>query len=200
MRRFGCRRAISFALAVTALPLGCGESKPSTAPSTALQPGPAPLPTATPTPAPATLADLAAAVTSPQADRLLNCREEVVARVTLTNNALSPVLVNGVRRRSRLLSGNCGTPSEFVHRYGNFVPARQTAVVLNAPLYSGGSGCCPGGCGGRTTCSIEESLFVQTAVGELFAGNILYRVNFLDCGACDLAASSAGRPCASSPR
>jgi hypothetical protein len=174
---------------------GCGGS--DTAPTTAFLPSPSPTATATPPPAPATLADLSAVVTSPQADRLINCREDVIARVSLTNSAASRVFVTGVRRSTRMPDGNCIPAGEYVHPYGAYVPPRQTIVVLNSALFTGGSGCCRPGdvCDGRGTCSVEESLFVVTDVGELFAGHIVYRLNFLDCGPCGQAATAGGRPC-----
>src|SRR5207247_5136353 len=90
---------IGMALGLTAGLTACSSSSQS--------PVTPPQPTPTPTPAPATLADLSADVTSPEADQLLSCRDDVHARITLTNNAASGVVVTGVTKTSSVLSGNC---------------------------------------------------------------------------------------------
>lgn len=167
-------------------PAACGGQSPI-APSP-----PTPPPT---TLAPATLADLSASVTSP--DRQLSCRDDVHARVTLTNRAASGVLVNGVRRTSSIVSGNCNPAPEFTYAMRpRLVGPNSTSVVFDGSLYSGGSGCCvdPKRCGG--TCEIQEEFQVVTGVGSVPAGSFRYRVSYSSsCGACGVTTASATHTC-----
>jgi hypothetical protein len=139
---------------------------------------------------------LSATVASAQADRLLNCRDDVLVEVVLTNRAATSVLVTGVRRASRSVSGGCKT-SDSSYRITALAPPRESTVVMSGPLYTGGSGCCGFGigCDGRSTCEFEQSLTVLTAVGDVPAGTFNYRVNFLDCVKCSSIAAVSGAQC-----
>jgi hypothetical protein len=146
-----------------------------------------------------TLADLSASVSSPQADlRRINCRVDVVARVTLTNRAPSSVSVRGVRRTSRIAGGCSPAPPFTFAPLVRFVAGNSTAVVLERPLYSDGSGCCfeNSRCDGSATCAIEEVIVVDTGVGEVAAGSFVYRVNFDGCADCDRLTASGRGLCA----
>lgn len=170
-------------------PAACGIRNPTAAPS------PTPPPT---TLAPGTVADLSASVTSPQAGHLLNCRNDVIAQVTLTNRVASGVAATGVRKTTRSVSGGCMAGTDFT--YG-IVPIGlgpgESAVVMDRPLYTGGSGCCTeaGACDGRFTCGIEQALTVLTTLGEVPAGTFTYDVNFLNCAACSATAAATGMRC-----
>jgi len=172
-----------------ALPLvvavaACGGSNPAAAPS------PTPLPPTT-TLAPATLADLSAAVTSPDQNHQLNCRDDVHARVTLTNRAASGIVATGVRKSSNSLSGGCVSADDFTYRIlPQLVAPNSTSVVMDRVLYDGGSGCCtnPKQCGG--TCDIEEVFTVVTEIGSVPAGQFVYTLEFSGCDACGASATS----------
>jgi len=167
---------------------GCGRSTPATPSS--------PSPSPTPVPVPATLADLSATVASAQADRLLNCRDDVFVQVALTNRAATSVLVTGVRRVSRTVSGGCST-SESTYHITSLASPRVSTVVMSGPLYTGGSGCCGFGigCDGRYTCEFEQTLTVLTALGDVPAGTFNYRVNYVDCVKCPGISAASGIPC-----
>jgi hypothetical protein len=168
-----------FALTLTA----CGHTPTTTPPAT---------PTPTPTPAPATLADLSADVISGEAGQTLNCRDDVHARVSLTNNAASPVLVTGVFRGSSILHGNCNSAPDFTFQINRIVGPNTTAAVMDRPIYSSGSGCCSGRCSGGT-CEVLQTFQVVTELGAVPAGRFSYKVEFFDCLGCG-ASTSAGPP------
>ncbi len=146
-------------------------------------------------PPPATLADLSAAVTSPEADASLTCAQDVHARVTLTNRAATGVLVAGVSRVSGIIAGECTSAPPFT--YGTLtrvVFANSTSVVMNQALYNGGSGCCLGrGCGG--SCQILQTFQVVTELGNVPAGTFKYKVFYQGCQACSSAAAAGSRAC-----
>jgi hypothetical protein len=144
------------------------------------------------TAAPATLADLAATLTSPEAGRTLNCREDVHAQITLTNRSASRVLLTGVVKASSVVSGGCTTGGEF-----HYTPAvaqvftNSTTIVLDQALYNNGTGCCTAGssCSGGT-CEFQETFRVGTEVGEVPAGSIRYKVTFSGCVICSTTVSA----------
>jgi hypothetical protein len=165
----------------------CGNNNPT---PVVTAPSPTPTRAPTPLPSPATLADLSASVASPQADALINCADDVVARVSLTNHAPASVSVTGIRKSTRIPRGQCGASEDFTYRpSASFAAGGQTTVILNQPLYSGGSGCCSG-CNGQT-CKIEQTLTVIAAPGEIPAGTFSYFVNFIGCQACSSSRSTA---------
>lgn len=126
---------------------------------------------------------------------MINCREDVTAQVALTNRAASAVAATGVRRTTRVVSGGCGNTPDFVYaRTPQLAGAGRTTVVMDEPLYIGGSGCCTRGsfCDGRTTCAIEQGFTALTTPGSVAAGSFTYQVNFLNCGECSQV-SAAGR-------
>jgi hypothetical protein len=160
-----------------------GGSSPSTP-----NPPPSPSPAATPEPPPpARPSDLSAAVTSMQATRTLNCRDNVFARITLTNGAASSVTVNGIRRITKVAFGGCAPAPNFVYApQMRSVSGGETGVIFDGTLYPQGSGCCDRGrvCDGSNTCGIEENFTVMTSVGDVSAGRFGYRVNYLNCVMC----------------
>lgn len=146
-----------------------------------------PAPAATPEPPPARPSDLSAAVTSMQATRTLNCRDNVFARITLTNGAASSVTVNGIRRITKVAFGGCAPAPNFVYApLIRSVSGGATGVIFDGTLYAQGSGCCDRGrvCDGSNTCGIEENFTVMTSVGDVSAGRFGYRVNYLNCIMC----------------
>jgi hypothetical protein len=170
---------------------GCG-SPTSTTVSVASPPPPS-----TTLPA-ARLADLSASVASPQSGRTLNCREDAVAQVTLTNRGTNAVAVTGVRRTTRVLSGGCGASADFTYaRLPSLVGPGRATLVMEEPLYTGGVGCCTSGagCDGRFTCAIEHSFTVLTGTGGVAAGSFGYQVNFLNCGGCSSLSAASVRSC-----
>jgi hypothetical protein len=168
-----------FALTLTA----CGHTPTTTPPAT---------PTPTPTPAPATLADLSAEVISGEAGQTLNCRDDVHARITLTNNAASPVLVTGVFKVGSVLAGRCFSGADITYPITRTIAPKTTGSVMDRPLYSGGSGCCSGRCTGGT-CEFMETFQVVTELGAVPAGRFSYKVEFFNCLGCG-ASTSAGPP------
>jgi hypothetical protein len=169
--------------------LACGGGTPS---------GPAASASAAPTPPPrANLSELSGSASSRESGRVINCREDVTAQVRLTNRAVSPVAVTGVRRTTRVLSGGCSAARDFVYaRLPQVAGPGRTTLVMDEPLFLGGSGCCaPGGsCDGRFTCSIEDTLTILTAPGQVAAGSYVYQVNFRDCTPCAAVAAAAATP------
>jgi len=180
---------IAAAALVGALP-GCGGgSNPAALPS------PTPPPPTT-TLAPATLADLSAAVTSPDQYHQLACRDDVHARVALTNDASSSVVASGVRMSSNSLSGGCISADDYTYRLlPVLVAGRSTSVVMDRSLFDGGSGCCsnPRKCGGK--CDIELVFVVLTDVGEVPAGRFPYTLDFNACQECAAASASERGAC-----
>lgn len=180
------------ALCLTILATGCGGGSPAAPPPATTLPPP------TTTLPPATLADLSAAVTSPEAGRKLSCRREVNVVVTLTNHAQVPVSASGVRKESRVTSGDCFPGGAYTYREGaRVVGPGQTVTVMERPLYRGGSGCCsdPKNCGG--VCGFEEELFVVTSLGEVRAGTVGYRLEFgPNCEKCSDSLQAAAADCA----
>ena len=170
---------------------GCGGNSPA-APQT---PSPPP-----PTLPPATLNDLSAAVTSPEADRDLNCREAVHARVTLTNRAASPVLVTGVRKTNPLPWRGCVSRDITYATPPRFVGPNSTSVVMDQALYGSGSGCCqdPRSCAGY--CDRREVFEVMTDVGSVPAGLFYYTVHYSGCEECALTTSTGSLACVSAFR
>ena len=165
---------------VAALLLTAGACGGPTAPPPPPPPPPTTLPRA------ATLADLAATATSPEADTAFGCKEDVHGRVTITNAAPSSVMVMGVHRHATIESGRCNESEDF--DYGTaprFVTPNSSLVVMDGRLYTGGSGCCPDPdrCGGGT-CGIRETFVVRTELGDVAAGSFAYRVTFQNCNAC----------------
>jgi hypothetical protein len=171
----------------------CGGSNPAAPPPTI----PAPTTTTLP-PAPATLADLSASVTSPQADGSLNCVDDVRARVTLTNRSGTDVAVTGILDASGVPAGNCFGGRDYTFKaLTPIVPGHSTTVVLDQSLYSRGPGCCQGkGCGG--SCVIQESFQVLTSVGNVPAGAFNYKVFFQNCPPCG-SVSATGAPACKPP-
>jgi len=166
----------------------CGGQNPAAPPS--------PTPAPTPTPVPATLDDLSATVTSSDAGHDLNCRTDVHARVTLTNHAASGVLVTGVLKTSRSVSGGCTAVPDFTYTITpRLVAGNSMSVVMDRTLYSNGSGCCddPNNCGG--SCDIEETFQVVTGIGNVPAGHFQYGIIFANCGACTMAGASSSQAC-----
>lgn len=164
----------------------CGGSNPAAAPS------PTPPPPTTTLP-PATLADLTAAVTSPEHYKQINCRDDVHARVTLTNNGASSVVVTGVQMSSNSLSGGCISADDYTYRLRPAIVAgRSTSVVMDRSLYDGGAGCCtnPKKCGGK--CDIEKVFQVVTEIGSVPAGQFVYTLSFDGCQACGSTSSATG--------
>jgi hypothetical protein len=166
----------AFALALAA----CGQS-PTTAPPAT--------PTPTPTPRPVTLADLSATVTSGESGQTLNCRDDVHARVSLTNNAASPVVVTGVFRGSSILHGNCNSAPDFTFQINRIVAPNSSATIMDRPIYSSGSGCCSGRCPG-ITCEVLQTFQVVTELGAVPAGGFSYKVEFFDCLGCSSSTST----------
>jgi hypothetical protein len=185
------RRALGASVVLPSLCwlLGCGGSSPA---------GPAETPTPAPTPSTATLAELSAAVSSREAGRTLNCREDVTAQITLTNRSASAVVVTGVVHSSIGVSGGCEGVPDFTFRPSvTFVGPGQTLTIFDRGLYGGASGCCSPGspCDGRSTCGIEESFKVETLPGVVAAGAFRYQVNFRECEACSDLLSAEKRAC-----
>ena len=168
---------------------GCGDGNPASMPS----PTPPP-PTTTLTPA--TLADLSASVTSPDQYHELACRDDVHARVSLSNHAASGVVVTGVHLASNSLSGGCVTAGDYTYRIvPQLVGPNTTSVVMDRSLFDGGSGCCdnPRKCSGK--CDIELVLAVVTEVGTVPAGQFVYTLSFDGCQACQPSSSSRRGGC-----
>ena len=169
-------------------PLGvlgaCGSPRPTDAPS------PTPPP---PTLAPATAGELAASVASPQAGQRINCQADVIAQVTVTNHAARGVGVTGARKRTRSLFGGCTAGSDFTYRIGPIgLDPGETAVVMDRPLYRGGSGCCTPASGCEGTCGFEQAFTLVTTLGEVAAGTFTYQVEFHNCFTCSAVAAAAG--------
>jgi len=183
-------RAVRSWLGLLGILAACGGQGP------AAPPEPTPPPT---TLAPATLADLSATVTSPEAGRRLSCSEDVHARLELTNRAASSVSVevSGVRKASQILSGNCSPVPDFTYSTGlrRFAP-HGTTVLFDRALYSDGSGCCedPKHCGG--SCKVQQTFQVVTNVGAVSAGAFSYTVVFSsECNECKATVASLSRAC-----
>jgi hypothetical protein len=174
------------ALCLLGILVGCGASTPTAVPP------PAPPPTTLPA---ATLADLSAAVLSPQSGRTVNCRDAVVAQVMLTNRGRGTTTVTGVRKSARVLSGGCTSAPDYTYDVlPVLVGPGETATVMNTPLYnSNGSGCCNKGgvCDGQVTCTIEETFTALATPGNVAAGSFSYDLNFLNCNQCGV--TSTGR-------
>jgi hypothetical protein len=174
-----------FATCALALLVACGgDGNPAAA--VAVRPTP------TTTLPPATLAELSATSTSPQADGRITCRQAVKTEVRLTNNARSSVVLIGIEHSSRVVSGGCeAAPTYTFTPFIASVGPGQTSTVFNDTLYGVDSGCCPKGssCSGGS-CVLEESMKVLTRVGDVPAGKFRYQLTFKDCTACsDLTAS-----------
>ncbi len=153
-------------------------------------------PPPTTTLAPATLADLSAVASSPQADGKVGCRSPVRVQVRVTNNAASSVVLLGVERSSRALSGGCNPAPPFTFTpFVATVGAHQTATALDGTLFGESSGCCIGGRNCSGTCTFEESLKVLTRVGDVPAGKFRYQITFNGCSVCPDAAASGGAAC-----
>lgn len=150
-------------------------------------------PPPTTTLAPATLADLSAVTTSPQANAKVGCRSPIRAEVRLTNAAALGVVILGVERSTRVISGNCFTAETYTHNpAAPSVPAHQTVTVFDGALFGDRSGCCRGGRGCTGTCTFEESFKVSTRVGDVPAGQFRHQVEFKGCSLCqEVGASSA---------
>jgi hypothetical protein len=186
------RQLLTLALGLYA---GCGGNTPT---PTAVAPTPAPTPVPTPTPSPATLSDLSATVTSPQSEALINCADDVFARVTVTNRSQSSVVVTGIRDSSGVLRGLCRVGADFTYRPSVSLAGPGQTVVMNQSMFTGGSGCCPNtqSCFGAT-CKFEERMTVITALGEVPAGSFAYFINFIGCGICGSpSATAVGNRCA----
>jgi hypothetical protein len=180
-------------VALAALGLGqtCGGNSPTAAPP----PSTAPTTTTLP-PTPASLADLSAGVTSPEADASMTCAQDVHARVTLTNRAATGVIATGVLKTSGVVAGDCFGAQPFTYRtLARVVFANTTAVVLDQALYTNGSGCCQGGRGCGGSCVFQESFQVVTELGNVPAGTFNYKVFFQNCQACSNAAAAGNRTC-----
>jgi hypothetical protein len=186
---FGNGLRISVALAALCLGQTCGGRSLTAAPP------PSPAPPATTPPPPPTLADLSAAVTSPEAEASLTCAQDVHARVTLTNRAATGVIATGVAKTSGVVAGDCLGAAPFTYRtLARVVFANSTTVVMDQSLYTGGSGCCQGrGCGG--SCVFQESFQVVTELGNVPAGTFNYKVFFQNCGPCSTAVATGGPAC-----
>jgi hypothetical protein len=176
----------TLAAAALAAGLGACGGSPAAAPTP-------PPPTTTTTLPPATLADLTAAVTSPEQYKQVNCRDDVHARVTLSNNAASSVVVTGVQMSSNSLSGGCISAADYTYRLRPLIVAgRSASVVMDRSLYDGGAGCCsnPKKCGGK--CDIEKVFQVVTEIGSVPAGQVVYTLSFDGCQACGSTSSVTG--------
>jgi len=138
-------------------------------------------------------------VTSPEADRRLSCREDVHARLELTNRAANIVEVSGVRKASQILSGNCFPAPDFTYSIGprRFAP-HGTTVLFDRALYTDGCGCCEDpkakDCGG--SCKVQETFQVVTNVGAVSAGAFSHTVVFSsECNECKATVASLSRAC-----
>jgi hypothetical protein len=166
-------------------------------------PPPPTLPPVTLPPTPTTLADLSAAVTSPQANASINCRDDLRARVTLTNRGGTAVTVSAILDTTGIPSGDCSGDGDRTFRYSTppTVFPNSTTVLMDQSLYVDGPGCCVGrGCAGN--CTFQQSFQVITNVGNVPAGSFTYKIFFQNCRSCpgSVVAAAGGSACASSPR
>jgi hypothetical protein len=186
--------AVAAVLAVT-LP-DCGGSNPTAPPPANTTPAPPP---ATLPPTPTTLADLTAALTSPQANGSINCTGEVRARVTLNNRGGTPVNVTALLDTTGIPAGDCFGGGDRTFR---FSPPRAvlpggTTVLLDQSIYNDTAFCCRGrGCAGA--CTFQEAFQVITDVGNVPAGSFNYKVFFQNCPSCPTTAGAraVGNACA----
>lgn len=166
---------------------GCGGSSPAAPPTP---------PPPTPTPPPPTLSDLSAAVTSPEADARLACRDDVHARVTITNRALGSVAVTGIHKTSATVRGGCTEAGERTYPSSTrFAAGNGTTVVMDRPLYNSGSGCCRDSDNCRGNCDFQETFEVITELGAVPAGTFRYNVTFQNCLACSTATAAGVSGC-----
>jgi hypothetical protein len=193
-------RSTVFAAVVLALTLpDCGGgSRPTTPPPPSATPPPVTL-----APRPTTLADLSAAVTSPQANASVNCRDDVRARVTLTNRGGTAVTVTAILDTTGIPAGDCFGDGDRTFRYSTppTVLPNGTTVLMDQSLYVDGPGCCAGrGCAGN--CTFQEAFQVITNIGNVPAGSFNYKIFFQNCRSCPgaVAAAAGGSACANSPR
>lgn len=200
-RRFKrCLHALRPALAVAvllALTLpDCGGSNPTAPPPANTTPAPPP---ATLAPIPTTLADLTAAVTSPQANGSINCTGEVRARITLTNRGGTAVTVTALLDTTGIPAGDCFGGGDRTFRFSppRTVLPNGTTVLLDQSIYNDLAFCCDGrGCAGA--CTFQEAFQVITDVGNVPAGSFNYKVFFQNCPSCprSAAAGAGGNACA----
>jgi hypothetical protein len=156
--------------------------------------------TTTTLPPTASLANLSAAVTSPQQGAVLNCNEPAYFTVSLTNTARALVYITGVRRHSAGVAGNCTQAPDFTYGVTNAQVGTGTADVLtNRVFFSGGVGCCHNPACGGFSCSFRYSFTVLTSVGEVSAGLIDFGVVFNGCPVCASAASFGAPSCPTKP-
>jgi hypothetical protein len=191
------RNALRLAVALAALCLAqtCGGNSPTAAPPPSTAPPPTTMPAA------ATLADLSAGVTSPEADASLTCAQDVHARVSLTNRAATGVIVTSVLKTSGVVAGDCFGAPPFTYRtLARVIFANSTTVLMDQALYNSGSGCCQGGRGCGGSCVFQESFQVVTELGNVPAGTFNYKVFFQNCQACSSAASARSLTCPPSSR
>ena len=158
-----------------------------------------PTPAATPPPlSVAQLSDLSASTDSPEAGKTINCRNDVVAQVTVTNHGSGSFGVVGVRKSSQVLGGGCFAAPDFTYSgAGIGIGPGESVLVMNRALYQGGSGCCTQslGCDGMFTCTFEEDFTVITSVGGVPAGSFSYDVNFNNCSTCASASAASVNRC-----
>jgi hypothetical protein len=142
-------------------------------------------PPPTPTPPPPTLADLSATVSSPEADMRLACRDDVHARVSVTNRAQGAVTVTGIHKTSAVIRGGCReAPDNTYIPSTRIVPGRSTTVIMDRPLYTSGSGCCFDENNCRGNCDFQETFEVVTELGNVPAGRFQINVTFQNCLIC----------------
>jgi hypothetical protein len=179
-------------LAALGLLAACGRDNPTA--NYAVAPPPVTLP-------PSTRADLSATVTSPEEGRTLNCREDVHARVTVTNRGGTSVLVNGIRRTATTVSGRCVAVPDFTYgRPRDFALPDSTTVVFDQELFTLGSGCCQTAnrCSG-SECGFRDEFVVITELGDVPAGTSAMGSSLRTAGSVVRARRReprpAGRPC-----
>lgn len=120
----------------------------------------------------------------------------MIAQVTLTNHAARGVGVTGARKRTRSLSGGCTAGPDFTYGIGPIgLDPGETAVVMDRPLYRGGSGCCTQASRCEGSCAFEQAFTVVTTVGEVAAGTFSYQVDFYNCVTCSAISAAAGVRC-----
>ncbi len=187
------------AVLATALP-DCGTKYTTTQPT----PPPTTLPPVTTPPAPTTLADLSAAVTSPQANGSINCSDDVRARITVTNRGGTAVTVSAFINTSGIPNGDCFGGGDRTFRFTTppTMPANATTVLFDGSLYTNGPACCSGkGCAGA--CTFQEAFKVITNVGDVSAGSFNYKVFFQNCRSCPGSvsgpAAASGAACVRGP-
>jgi hypothetical protein len=205
-RMFGSRRRSgssppaprsSWAAAVVlalALPDCGGGSRVTTPP----QPTTTPPPPVTLAPTPTTLADLSAGLSSPQANGSINCKDEVRARVTLTNRGATEVTVTGLLDTTGIPAGDCFGGGDRTFRFPTprTVLPNGTTVLLDQSIYNGLAFCCGGGGGCAGACTFQEAFAVITNLGSVPAGNFNYKVFFQNCPTCPTSTSASSGSCA----